>query len=68
MIDKYLKLDEYNINVFKDANQSSSWHNKAVPLSVQKSGWCDLVGRSTGRMKLVLCPVVDKTPALFDVL
>ena len=49
-------------------SQSSNWHSKAVPLSVQKSGWWDLVLRSTGRMKLVLWPVVERTPALLEVL
>lgn len=49
-------------------NQSSNWLNKAVPLKVQNSGGKCLVGKSTGRIKFVLWPVVDKTPALFDVL
>lgn len=48
-------------------NQSSNWHKRAVPLKVQKSGGI-FEGKSTGRMKFVLCPVVDKTPALLDVL
>lgn len=49
-------------------HQSSSWQSRAVPLNVQKSaGWL-FVFRSTGKMKFVLCPVVESTPALFDVL
>lgn len=49
-------------------NQSSNWLNKAVPLSVQNSAAKCFVGKSTGKIKFVLCPVVDNTPALFDVL
>lgn len=47
--------------------QSSNWQSNAVPLNVQKSGVI-FVGKSTGKIKFVLCPVVERTPALFDVL
>lgn len=43
-----------NIIIDCKDHQSSSWQSKAVPLRVQKSAGCDLVLRSTGRMKLVL--------------
>ena len=46
---------------------SFNWHNIAAPFSVQYLG-CSLVGKSTATIKLVDYPVVDKTPALTDVL
>ena len=47
--------------------QSSNWQSNAVPLKVQKSG-AIFVGKSTARIKFVLWPVVESTPALFEVL
>ena len=49
-------------------DQLSSWHNKAVPLKVQKSGGWTLLYKFTGKIKLVDWPVVERTPALTDVL
>ena len=51
-----------------EINQSSSWHNMAVPLKVQKSAGKLFVVKSIGKIKFVLCPVVERTPALLDVL
>lgn len=53
--------------IYLGINQSSSWQNKAVPLSAQCLG-SFLEGTSTMMMKLVEWPVVDKVPALSVVL
>jgi len=49
--------------------QSFSIDSNAVPLIVQCSGGSTSVqGKSTAKIKFVLYPVVESTPALTDVL
>lgn len=49
--------------IIHDDIQSLRAHKKAVPLSIQNSGFLS-VGHSMDMTKLVECPVVESVPAL----
>jgi hypothetical protein len=55
------------LNQFQN-NHVSSWDKRAVPFKVQDSDFSFFEGKSTESIKLVDCPVVERTPALTEVL